>query len=290
MEYITDVIDDIKQQIPEPDPRADIYPLTESPIPNILHCMFYLFIVCYAGPKFMKNRPAYDLKFLLIPYNWALVGLSTFLFYEFLMAGWGTGDFSLLCQEPEWGNSARELRMIRVMWWFWISKHIEFLDTYFFIARKNFRQVSFLHVFHHTLMAATWYLGPKYAGGGMGTFHALINSFVHMVMYTYYGIAAMGHEYRKYLWWKKYLTSFQMAQFVAIFGHMTNIIVFYPDCKWPQIFKYIIAMYGTIFFVLFSNFWIQNYTKGGRNKPAMTGGKSKHSVHQSLSNGHLKLG
>ena len=48
--------------------------------------------------------------------------------------------------------------------------------------------------------------------GGLGTFHGMINSFVHMVMYTYYAIAAMGPEYQKYIWWKKYLTVFQMVR------------------------------------------------------------------------------
>jgi len=50
-----------------------------------------------------------------------------------------------------------------------------------------------------------------FVAGGLGTFHAMINSFVHMVMYTYYGIAAMGPKYQKYIWWKKYLTAFQMV-------------------------------------------------------------------------------
>ena len=175
--------------------------------------------------------------------------------------------------------------MVRVMWWFWISKHIEFLDTYFFIARKKFNQVSFLHVFHHTLMAGTWYMGVKYAGGGLGTFHALINSFVHMVMYTYYGISAMGPQYKKYLWWKKYLTGFQMAQFIAIFGHMMNITIFYPECKYFPLFKWIPGIYGMIFFVLFSNFWIKNYTKTTSGSKS---GKSKRGGRREKMNGSTK--
>ena len=47
--------------------------------------------------------------------------------------------------------------------------------------------------------------------GGHSTFFALLNSFVHIVMYFYYMIAAMGPKYQKYIWWKKYLTSFQMV-------------------------------------------------------------------------------
>lgn len=48
--------------------------------------------------------------------------------------------------------------------------------------------------------------------GGMGTFHALLNCVVHVIMYTYYGLSAMGPNYQKYLWWKKYLTTIQLVR------------------------------------------------------------------------------
>ena len=42
-----------------------------------------------------------------------------------------------------------------------------------------------------------------YAGG--------MNVLVHVFMYTYYGLAAMGPQIQKYLWWKKYITKLQMV-------------------------------------------------------------------------------
>ncbi|KAL3269867.1 hypothetical protein HHI36_008924, partial [Cryptolaemus montrouzieri] len=50
----------------------------------------------------------------------------------------------------------------------------------------------------------------KYYPGGHGVFIGMVNSFVHIFMYTYYMIAAMGREYHVYIWWKKYLTALQM--------------------------------------------------------------------------------
>lgn len=47
--------------------------------------------------------------------------------------------------------------------------------------------------------------------GGLGTFHALLNCCVHVVMYTYYALSAMGPAYQKYLWWKKYMTTIQLV-------------------------------------------------------------------------------
>lgn len=47
--------------------------------------------------------------------------------------------------------------------------------------------------------------------GGLGTFHALLNCIVHVIMYAYYGLSALGPAYEKFLWWKKHLTSIQLV-------------------------------------------------------------------------------
>lgn len=66
---------------------------------------------------------------------------------------------------------------------------------------------------------STWFwffsvwMGMKFAPGGHSTFFAMLNAFVHIVMYFYYMIAAMGPKYQKFIWWKKYLTAFQMVSF-----------------------------------------------------------------------------
>jgi hypothetical protein len=46
-------------------------------------------------------------------------------------------------------------------------------------------------------------------------FGATINSFVHVLMYSYYGLAALGPKVQKYLWWKKYLTWIQLVNIVT---------------------------------------------------------------------------
>ena len=49
--------------------------------------------------------------------------------------------------------------------------------------------------------------------GGHSTFFGFLNTFVHIVMYSYYLLAALGPQVQKYLWWKKYLTALQMVSF-----------------------------------------------------------------------------
>ncbi|KAL7987939.1 hypothetical protein Chor_006858 [Crotalus horridus] len=96
------------------------------------------------------------------------------------------------------------------LWWYYISKGIEYLDTIFFILRKKFNQISFLHVYHHFTMFTLWWVGIKWVAGGQAFFGAHINAFIHVVMYMYYGLAACGPKFHKYLWWKRYLTIMQL--------------------------------------------------------------------------------
>ena len=62
-------------------------------------------------------------------------------------------------------------------------------------------------------MPMHWWFAVKFVPGGHGTFHAMFNSFVHIFMYAYYCLSAMGPEYTKYLFWKKYMTTLQMVIF-----------------------------------------------------------------------------
>ena len=42
-------------------------------------------------------------------------------------------------------------------------------------------------------------------------FHPLLNTGVHVLMYTYYGLSVLGSQWQRYLWWKKYLTTLQLV-------------------------------------------------------------------------------
>lgn len=114
--------------------------------------------------------------------------------------------------------------------------------------------------------------------GGHSTFFGLLNTFVHIVMYTYYMFSAMGPQYQKYLWWKKYLTTFQMVcsllnaiaespvlsntflfqlQFVAIMVHAFQLL--FVECNYPKAFVWWIGMHAVMFLFLFREFYKQAY-------------------------------
>ena len=102
--------------------------------------------------------------------------------------------------------------------------------------------------------AAVWW-GVKFAPGGHGTFFGLLNSFVHVVMYSYYLLAAMGPQFQKYLWWKKHLTTLQMVQFATVFVHSSQAL--FNGCNYPKILSLALCFHSILFFGLFFNFYIQ---------------------------------
>ena len=53
-----------------------------------------------------------------------------------------------------------------VMWLYYFSKIVEFLDTLFFILRKKNNQITVLHVYHHSTMVFLWLIGVKWYTGG----------------------------------------------------------------------------------------------------------------------------
>jgi len=76
-------------------------------------------------------------------------------------------------------------------------------------------------------MPITGWIGARFAPGGHTTFTGLLNSFVHICMYSYYMIAAMGPSYSKAISpWKKYLTTIQM---VYIHQHRIFVLILSID-------------------------------------------------------------
>ena len=63
------------------DPKTQGWPMMGTPWPTIAFVAVYLFIV-KVGPKYMEDKKAWDLKNVLIAYNFALVLLSLYMVYE----------------------------------------------------------------------------------------------------------------------------------------------------------------------------------------------------------------
>ena len=133
------------------------------------------------------------------------------------------------------------------------------MDTVIFILRKKNRQVTFLHVYHHSTMVFLWWIGVKWYAGGSSFFSAMINSFVHVVMYTYYFLSGFGDLFKKYLWWKKYLTMLQLGQFFILITHTGYGL--YINCDFDKRPMIALFFYLISHILLFSNFYRHAYSK-----------------------------
>lgn len=263
-EVVANILNFHNYLVERTDARVKDYLLMQSPIRMTLILLGYVVLAVYVGPRLMAKRKPFQLKEVMIIYNFSMVAFNAYIVYEFLMSGWGT-TYTWRCDLCDPTSSPEALRMIRVAWLFYFSKYIELMDTMFFVLRKKHSQITFLHIFHHSFMPWTWWWGITLTpAGGMGSFHAMVNAVVHVIMYFYYGLAAAGPRFQKFLWWKKYMTAIQLTQFVLVSVHISQYY-FMEKCDYQvPIFIHLIWIYGTFFFVLFSNFWVQAYIKGKR--------------------------
>ncbi|KAG5883066.1 hypothetical protein JTB14_030441 [Gonioctena quinquepunctata] len=240
------------------DPRVNDWLLMSSPFYTLGICLAYVYIVKVLGPKLMENRKPFELKSLLIVYNLFQVIFSTWLFYESCVAGWFS-YYSFKCQPVDYSMNPLALRMARGCWWYYISKYTEFFDTFFFVLRKKNDHITTLHVIHHGIMPMSVWFGVKFTPGGHSSFFGFLNTFVHIIMYSYYLLAALGPQYQKYLWWKKYLTTIQMIQFIMVMVHAFQLL--FIDCNYPKAFVWWIGMHAVMFYFLFTNFYKETYNK-----------------------------
>ncbi|CAH0561030.1 unnamed protein product [Brassicogethes aeneus] len=246
------------------DPRVADWILLSSPVYTVTICLVYLLFVKVLGPAFMKNRNPFELKHTLTVYNAFLVLFNSWLFYEIGMSGWLTGEYSFICEPMDYLYKPKNLRMVNVLWYFLVSKFIELLDTVFFVARKKYNQITTLHIIHHTSVPMSVWLGIKYTPMGHGTFFPLINSFIHIIMYGYYMLSAFGPSIQKYLWWKKYITVLQMAQFVALGIHTGQLA--FIECDYPRGIMTVVGLQAIMFYFLFRDFYKKAYKKKHTHK------------------------
>ena len=77
------------------DPRIAIYPFMDSMYPQILLCVAYVIIV-YGGMRFMKTRPAVEIRSMMVAYNFGMVALNGFIVSELVRFAWLSG-YSFRC-------------------------------------------------------------------------------------------------------------------------------------------------------------------------------------------------
>jgi elongation of very long chain fatty acids protein 4 len=119
--------------------------------------------------------------------------------------------------------------------------------------------VSVLHVYHHTTIAWAWWIGLKLYPGGDIYFGALLNSWIHVMMYSYYTLSLLQIQCP----WKKYLTMAQLAQFMSVVAYSIVSMAYIPkEGSWKHYLAYSVQVLEMVsLFVLFMAFYRKSYSK-----------------------------
>lgn len=223
-------------------------------------------LIVYFGPKLMANREPFRIKGILKVYNFFLAFISLCMFlgmaipvYDFLST---RSFYDLVCM-PE-GELYYGVAFFCI-WLFALSKYLELLDTVFLILEK--KEIIFLHWYHHTtVLAYTWFslviLTPP------GAIFAVVNTFVHTIMYWYYYLSATGYRAP----WARVVTVIQLSQMIVGIVTSSTWSYFYltgVKCPMTHPNTYMVSslvIYVT-YFLLFLQLYIDRY-HGPRAKAA----------------------
>ncbi|XP_054706217.1 elongation of very long chain fatty acids protein 1-like [Uloborus diversus] len=244
--------------IEKTDPVVKNWPLVNRDGLNLIIILSYVIFVNYLGPGLMKYRRPMDLRWLMVPYNIALVIVNFYIFYGYAKIRW-SGEASTSCTTLAVDQSPVTYRLAEITWWFYITKYIELMDTVFFVLRKKDRQLSRLHLIHHSTVPLIIWGMLRFEPGGYNSFFPLANSFVHCVMYTYYGISALGDDVTVHLKFKKYVTMTQMIQFILVLCYFFSRPFF--ACNYTKLSGGVNIFIAGFFFILFTNFYWNEYCK-----------------------------
>ena len=144
--------------------------------------------------------------------------------------------------------------MGQVLYAFYLSKALDFMDTAFIILNQRWKQLSFLHVYHHFMTFGLFWVNSRVAYDGAIYVSVLLNSSIHFVMYTYYFLS----QHTRDIWWKQYLTMLQILQFVAMIAHSAGLL--YQGCiHFPLRPSYWYFVYVQSLLWLFVHFFITAY-------------------------------
>jgi len=204
----------------------------------------------------MYIAPKYDvrayLKESMVLYNVSQVALNGWMVYRFV-------DAVVTRGHPFVGNISSEGAGTGfVIWVHYCDKYLEFFDTYFMVMRGRMDQVSFLHVYHHFSITWAWYIAINLYPGGDSYFGALLNSFIHVLMYSYYALALLKIACP----WKRFLTQAQLLQFTTVVIYSGFSMAMWPKDEWE--WKHVLCIgiqvweMGSLF-VLFYFFYRRSY-------------------------------
>lgn len=167
---------------------------------------------------------------------------------------------SLVCNR----HDLSEDRMAFVLHIFYLSKVLDFADTVFMIVRSKWRQVSFLHVYHHTSIFLVYWLNTNVAYDSDIYFTIVLNGVIHFIMYGYY--FATSFDVKVPVFIKKSITNSQLLQFCCM--ELQGAYLVLMGCEFPNRVVIMYMIYIATMLGLFLDFKRRTYKEASKAKAA----------------------
>lgn len=252
-------------------PYAQALPLMDPVSLSFLLVAYFVGLAAFFVIGRLTGR--LELRAFGILYNFVCVIVSL---YMSVGLGWEAyNSFGSLWNNPVDATHPRAFSIRNILWVFYISKLLEYTDTYIMVLKHNYRQVSFLHVYHHTSIVVVVYIYLAVAPGGDSYWCSMVNSGIHVVMYMYYllNLIFRTGPVRNFLQANKLIiTVGQLTQFLLNVVQALFILFVASPRRYPAVVMWIQVAYMATMIFLFGNFLVKN-KKGG--KKSSGGGKKK---------------
>ncbi|KAG2072637.1 GNS1/SUR4 membrane protein [Suillus decipiens] len=244
----------LKSYIPGETPLST-WPVVTTALASYLAIIFGI-------REIMKDKSPQRLNTLFRIHN-AFLSIGSLILLVLMMEEVGSiwltnTTYGTMCDETSWTERLEFYYMIN-----YYFKYIELFDTVFLALKK--KPLAFLHVFHHSATALLCFVQLN-GKTSVSWVVISLNLAVHVIMYYYYFATAGGAK----IWWKKYLTSMQIVQFIL--PHWSN-------CAGTET----AALFGcgllTTYLGLFINFYIQTYKKSAKGKRPTANGVANGHAH-----------
>jgi len=185
------------------------------------------------------------IKCMKIVYNIMQISVCSWMFYRFTPLWFSNfGIDHIQTREGEWAA---------IICYF--SKILDFCDTFFMIITGNYRQITFLQVFHHATMP--WHAANCIRcgwGRGVPLQSGWVNAFIHVQLYSHYLIRTLGFRNP----FRSLITISQLSQFFYLCSRAL-LGIFYL----PQVADFALQdiLYQGFMFFLFYNFYQKDKKK-----------------------------
>ena len=217
---------------------------------------------------FNNNKPIISdniLKPIMLVYNVSMTMFNSFfvvmilLFFDFKKLA----DFRYpnLTKDSTSAQQQFEYWYINFGWWYWMTKFLDLFDSIFFLLRNKHRtHLTFLHLYHHSVVPIFGYLFLKLNPLlPMVALFGLVNGLVHCIMYSYYAITLFADNSirRRLWWWKRSITQLQLGQFIIYIFY--GLLLVFKQQDYPPFWFVLGLSQPFVFFKLFYDFYSQAY-------------------------------